>query len=735
MRASRSPAFIVTAVAAAGLLMILLTVLIACRQPYLGLSFAAGGNGRTLELAAVDADGPARALPLPARLRAIAAADGRRMALAPSDLLDDPDVIETYDALDGFYARQSALADLLAAGPLRLEVQRPDGAVAEIPVQPARRSLGDLPAPFWVQLLVGLVALVIGGWVWALRPGDPATQLFALAGLGLAICLCPIAFYSAREIAVPGGLFQILLTVSVSGAWLMGAALIGLFLVYPARLAGPRAVALCFALCLSVPVLRLSRLAPTPLLLAQATAVIALMTLLTVIVLQWRATRHDPRQRAIVRWFGVSVGLGCAAFVAMVNMPLLLGIPAVIPQAYAVATFLLIYGGAALGVARYRLFMLDVLAFRILAFLGAGAFILSLDALLVFGLNVAAGPSLWLAALVLLLFYLPLRDYLWRLLARRPKTDRTRLFQLVTQAAFGSGGAGARWERLLRHLFDPLQIAPPETAPAAPRLREEGLVLELPAVAGSPPLALRHPRGGSGLFTEADARLAGEIVALLETVHRQRDAYERGVLSERLRIARDLHDDVGARLLSALHMAEDGTRPVLHAALDDIRTIVAGLGGERKPFGRVIADLRHETARRLEALGIALDWPSPHEAEADIPLSYSAYKNLSSAVRELMSNVMRHAGAARVSVRIACEPGRITAVIRDDGKGCQPAADGARRGNGLGNLTARMELLGGGFHFTSAPGGTEARFWFPLTPADTPEPGMPGNPQAVIVPP
>jgi signal transduction histidine kinase len=287
---------------------------------------------------------------------------------------------------------------------------------------------------------------------------------------------------------------------------------------------------------------------------------------------------------------------------------------------------------------------------------------------------------------------------------------------------------------VLRYLYDPLEIALLDDAPASPMLQEEGLTLALPAMAAVPALRLRHARGGRGLFAPADARLAREIMALLESAHRRRDAYEQGVLSERIRIARDLHDDVGARLLSALHMAEDGVRPVLHAALDDIRAIVAGLGGERRPFGRVIADLRHETARRLEALGIALDWPAPGEGEAEIALSYAAYKNLSSAVREVMSNVVRHAGASGVTVRIACEEGRIAAMIQDDGKGSGAARDGRRQGNGIRNLTARMQALGGDFVLSLTPDGAAIRFWFALdAAADTPEQGVSGGAPAAMV--
>ena len=72
----------------------------------------------------------------------------------------------------------------------------------------------------------------------------------------------------------------------------------------------------------------------------------------------------------------------------------------------------------------------------------------------------------------------------------------------------------------------------------------------------------------------------------------------------------------------------------------------------------MVADLRNETADRLEDAGIDLDWPPPDTSAPDRSLDFWVYKNVRSAHREVVSNVLRHAQASHVkgSARIEGEP-------------------------------------------------------------------------------
>ena len=190
-------------------------------------------------------------------------------------------------------------------------------------------------------------------------------------------------------------------------------------------------------------------------------------------------------------------------------------------------------------------------------------------------------------------------------------------------------------------------------------------------------------------------------------------------------MAKDLHDDVGARLLSGLHTADERTRPVLHAALSDIRFVVSGLTGDRAPLGRVIAEVRHEAARRLQAAGIELDWPPPSLTDPDRPLDYRRHKALASALRETVSNVIRHARADRLAVTLDEQPDRLVLTMTDNGVGLPPEAlAGQSAGHGMTNLRQRMEDIDGRLSLSNGERGATVRLEIPMASRGAEPPGL-----------
>ncbi|UJW87170.1 sensor histidine kinase [Devosia sp. SL43] len=710
----------------------------ASTMPRLGIKLTAGPENAGVFVTAID---PASAfepgIELYSELLAIGNAPppGPRpenwfepLRLEAGDLIPEPDSLETYPGLLTFFDRQNGLSRMLSHDSVELHLRSSTTLQTYTAIgHPDGLPLWRLPDGFWVQLLTGIAGMLIAGWVWALRPRSAGPILFALTAIGLLAATSTSAIYANRELAIDATAFASMIGINHAGVLLFGLAMVGLLLSYPrplVRSAWFWLIPVLVAVYLAIDIAHIG-LGPSQLYIFVAAAMLGIIA---AVIMQWWATRRSPSDRAALGWLGLSVIAGCGAFTVLGAAPVLFGTPSGIPQSHVTGVLVIIYAGLALGVSRYRLFELGDWSYRILFYTVGAILLLIIDATLIYVLNLEAAPALGVSLIFVSFAYLPARDWIWRRLTARRRVEQDELFSAALDIAFApSPSASAQlWRALMQRLFDPLEIEETTDATKLPSATEDGLSMQLPAVAGAPPLRLTYLFAGRGLFSPTHLKLATNLVSLTERADEGRAAYMRGVGEERRRMARDLHDDVGARLLTGLHTADEHTRPTLQAALSDIRAIVSGLSGDEASLDRVLAETRHEAARRLEAADIVLDWPLLEtEAEA-IQLDYRLHKALTSSVREIVSNAIRHSGASRLAVTPTLSPGHLALGFTDNGKGLPSAAlAGETAGFGLRNLRHRIEDIGGHLTLSSTSAGTTITLDIPLVLAPhTPEPGV-----------
>ena len=696
-----------------------LAVGLSARPTWLGLELDAARDSGVVTVRALTPGGPAAAggVRIGDRLTGIARPDGGVQPIVAQDL-DEESYARTQRGVDEAMGRFDRLARAIEAQPPRLYLTDPAGRTRTVQLAARQRPLTSLGAEFWANLAFGLIATLICGWVWALRPGERATQLFALTGLSMLAFTAGWAVHATIEVAAVSAILTPVRLLNMGGAVAYGGAMIALFLCYPRRITR---LPLLLAAPLAVLAWALTPLLPSNPPLGATGGAFTVWEMVGIIVaigVQYGATRADPAARAVTRWLGLSVILGAGAFIGTVAAPGMMGHPPLVDPRFSLGFFVIIYVGMAVGLTRYRLFELDQWAFRILFYVGAGLALLAVDALLLLGLRASPETSLGAALLLVAFAYLPLRDVIWRRTVGQRKLKEHEMFAALADVALTPQAdlRAERWRALLARVYEPLEIVPyAGSPPARVEIAAEGIEMRTPAAAGAPALTLRYPWRGRGLFGPAHLKLAGHLIGLLAQIEAGRDAYARGVVEERLRIARDLHDDVGARLLTGLHRNDlTQTREAMRGAIGDLRSIVSGLSGHDLPLEDVLADLRHETAERLAAAGLALDWPADESVEGQTLAPYRVYKNLTSACREIVSNAIRHAQATQVTVTVDRSPERLEMTISDDGVGL-PQDPGGRR-SGLVNLQRRIVELGGSVTFPPSERGAVVRLYLPLAP-------------------
>ena len=185
---------------------------------------------------------------------------------------------------------------------------------------------------------------------------------------------------------------------------------------------------------------------------------------------------------------------------------------------------------------------------------------------------------------------------------------------------------------------------------------------------------------------------------------------------ERKRIAADLHDDLGAKLLTIVHTSEsERISSLAREALEEMRLSVRGLTGKPVRLIDALGDWRAEVVSRLAQAGVEAEWNGPVE---DLPqtLSARAYVQTTRILREAVSNIIKHSGASHCTVRSAVAEGDFQLVIQDNGRGIPLELDGRLdRGHGMSSMKHRAKQLQGQCLVESGPGyGTVIRLTLPL---------------------
>jgi signal transduction histidine kinase len=202
--------------------------------------------------------------------------------------------------------------------------------------------------------------------------------------------------------------------------------------------------------------------------------------------------------------------------------------------------------------------------------------------------------------------------------------------------------------------------------------------------------------------------------------------------NERSRIARDLHDDLGARLteisiLSAL-AAEGGDENTLRPSLDQLsgkaKDVVATLDeivwavNPREDTLRSLVDYLAAFAREfLETAGIALRTEIPRLIP-ETPLDAAARHGVFLAAREALNNLVKHSKAGRARLAVRFGAGSLEIRIEDNGRGF--SQEWEAKGYGVANLRDRMRTAGGECIIASVPGeGVSVTLTLPLLAGPT----------------
>jgi signal transduction histidine kinase len=670
------------------------------------LRFAAGPQGQWIAAAPSDAPGAAGVL-------AVAGFHDPRdpsRALAPRPPGEAPRWLGTQAARQRYFIVQEQLAVLFAQPQVAL--RQGDGSTRVLPLSP--RGFGGVSAAFWLAGLLGLALVVIAAASFSTAPVK-TNGLFLCACFCIALGGWATAFDLSRGIAWPPG-------------WAMPIFCLG-------QAADVAALAALFAVVARYPVMtRLGDSWPLPLAVAAAGGAallydptglgwwlswglgLAFAAGTVFLLLAAQRLSPNPASHVLSRWV---LGVFAAAVLIAVALGQLPGFaarhePYLLDAEWLLRCLLMLLLAAVPFLSRTQ-----YLFRQLILLLVVSGLVVVLDVAFISWFSLSQQTSLVVALLVSFWMYVPFRHWIVaRWLGHGRLTSPQlfeRLYAVTRMAELSPPRASELWTGLLRDLFQPMDVSASLEPVDDAELRAEGelLVAALPMEPGS--IVLRYADEGKRLFSPADVSLVKNALGQVRGALALQQAVRKGRAEERERIARDLHDDIGAKLLTLMYRAPDKeVEDYARRAIQDLKTLVRGLALPGSTLEDSAAEWKAELSQRLAASKIALDWQQ--QLQGNPPLTAEQWSALTRIIRELGSNTIQHANARNVYVTLAYAPHELDIVFTDDGDG--PPPESWQHGLGVGGIRKRIGKLGGAVQWAQAlPQGVSCHISLPLAAA------------------
>jgi signal transduction histidine kinase len=202
---------------------------------------------------------------------------------------------------------------------------------------------------------------------------------------------------------------------------------------------------------------------------------------------------------------------------------------------------------------------------------------------------------------------------------------------------------------------------------------------------------------------------------------------EHAIEKERTRIAKDIHDELGSSLTRIMLLGqrarEESTQPekseahagkIVTTALATVQSldeIVWAVDPKKDTLNGLVGYLNQYTIQFFDGTEIRCWLEMPVELPV-LTLPAEVRHDFFLVAKEALNNVLKHSHASEVWVCLTQADGWVTVAIEDNGRGFDPnSTKPGRKGNGLENMSKRIERLGGEFRLDTAPGrGTRLEF-------------------------
>lgn len=620
-----------------------------------------------------------------------------RIELQPQ-LLIDPLSIPTYSQLNQYIALQAQLEQAFTSDqPIQLvtvEQQR-----ITLSTKPST-TLVQIPAAFWWFALANIMGLLIGMMVLIYKPSTLESSFLLLACISYYCATSIFRLTISREFYLPSAWLEVMIPMEAFGMNIFMGSLFTILCYYPRHIFPEWGIYVTTStiLLLSINYYFQWFAMPWHIYITPATPFIVIGSWL--FYKQWQRAQGNPLDRTTILVLQLSALLPAWLIMLLYGFPLMFDVQPFIPE---LATRLLLvatFTGWAVGILRFRLFEIEYWWFRSLLWLVGGSVVLILDLVLAATFQASGAYALGGAIILAGFVYFPLRQWLFEKIMPDERQSLQAFLPVFSQSmadATSKEGFEQRWQAALQQRFRPLHLERLAEQSNAVTLADNGLYLTVPSLGNHHAYRLSGKQMAARLFNKADRQQTESLLTIARMASVASETRQQTVLAERQRIMGDLHDSVGAQLMTLMHkLPNPEHKQAARLALTTLRDTIR-LSQKTSPLRLVdqVADWRVEIAERAEAAGVELVW---QQGELNgFTLNAKQVLELSQVLREAVSNALRHALPEVLEIGISVKERCLRVNVVNDGKISLPAT--WRAGTGMNTMQKRVHGLGGNIQF------------------------------------
>lgn len=571
---------------------------------------------------------------------------GNSLAAESYLAVEEPDQIPTYAQYNSLMAQYS---EMLQAAHNQQLVAESDGQGILLTVQ--ERHLHDLPIRYWFQLSFGLIAIVIAGAVLAFGGSQPAVRAYVICAIFYFLYTAFSSLYGTRQFLIDGHVFR-LYSVINHYTTLFGATALTVLLWWSPRSVHTYSIAPFAYLCTLILILiDQFQIFENQVDYFYGVSLFSYSACVLVGMYQWRLFQHNPADRAAMRWIFLSFLLALIAFSSGLIIPVLVNKTVIISQGWMFGVFLFVNVGLGFGVLRYKIYELERWWFSIWAWFISGLSILLADILLVALLPVSGEKSLLIAVVLVGWLYFPIRQWILHRVNRQYELSMDFWLPKILPILLNERANTShehyihrQWPNILQLVFSPLKVSrSSEDLVERSRLEDSGQTLLVAPLSNTPTVyRLHHASKGRRLFTKNDLNNLATLVHLTELSAGIAHERDYGAKLERERLARDIHDDLSAKLLTLLHKSATQNRPIIQDILHDLRGFLNQLEVNEILLEDALSEWRLENSVRFEPFDIDFRWRTDISLASDLCLVSNEYNHLRRILREVVTNSIKY---------------------------------------------------------------------------------------------